>query len=85
MRWSAQHGCVVLTSDLDFGAILAATPRRKPSVIQVRGDALQPSAAGNALVAAIRQSTVELTNGAIVSVDAARHRVRILPLAEEAD
>jgi predicted nuclease of predicted toxin-antitoxin system len=38
MQWAAQHDHVVLTSDLDFGAILAATRDRRPSVIQLRGD-----------------------------------------------
>ena len=33
MRWAADRAHVVLTADLDFGAILAATQRRQPSVI----------------------------------------------------
>jgi len=80
MRWAAEHDPLVLTADLDFSAILAATQRQKPSVIQVRNDALTPHAIGAAVLAVIRQAHQELIEGAIVSVDAARARLRILPL-----
>jgi predicted nuclease of predicted toxin-antitoxin system len=40
MEWAAKHGQIVLTADLDFGAILAATRQAKPSVLQVRSDDL---------------------------------------------
>jgi|SRR5262245_7366363 len=56
MRWAAAAGYVVLTADLDFGAILAATGDTRPSVVQVRSDVLSPSVIGRAVVAAIRQS-----------------------------
>jgi len=79
MSWAAEHGYVVLTADLDFGAILAATRRRLPSVIQVRSDVLTPAAAGEAVLSAIRQTRDELERGAILSVDAARARLRLLP------
>ena len=79
MRWAAANGHVVLTCDLDFGAILAATQRRRPSVLQVRGPLLTPQAIGGAVVGAIRQTERELADGAVVSVDASRARLRILP------
>ncbi|HEX6137771.1 MAG TPA: DUF5615 family PIN-like protein [Casimicrobiaceae bacterium] len=34
-HFAAANGQVVLTHDLDFGAILAATQRSKPSVVQI--------------------------------------------------
>jgi predicted nuclease of predicted toxin-antitoxin system len=34
MAFAAEHDYVVLTNDLDFGAILAVTHREKPSVVQ---------------------------------------------------
>jgi predicted nuclease of predicted toxin-antitoxin system len=80
MRWAVERGHLVLTADLDFGAILAATQSARPSVVQVRGDILTPLATGGAVVAAIRQTRQELLDGALVSVDAARARLRILPL-----
>jgi predicted nuclease of predicted toxin-antitoxin system len=80
MKWAATHECVLLTADLDFGAILAATRDTQPSVIQLRSDILTPLAIGSSVVAALRQARQELLEGALVSVDAARARLRILPL-----
>lgn len=36
MAWAKSNGYIVLTHDLDFGAILAATNADAPSVIQLR-------------------------------------------------
>jgi len=82
MQWAAQNGYVVLTADLDFGAILAATHGMQPSVLQVRNDILTPQTIGGAVVAALRQTRQELLDGALVSVDAVRARLRILPFKE---
>jgi predicted nuclease of predicted toxin-antitoxin system len=82
MRWAANHEHVVLTADLDFAAILAATRRRKPSVIQVRSENLGPQAIGAAVNSAIRQARVDLAEGAIVSVEPSRSRLRVLPLSD---
>lgn len=80
MQWAAMHGYVVLTADLDFGAILAATHGSGPSVVQVRSDVLTPGVIGSAVVSALQQVRQELLDGALISVDAVRARVRILPL-----
>jgi predicted nuclease of predicted toxin-antitoxin system len=83
MQWAVERDYVVLTADLDFGAILAATQSKRPSVVQLRSDILMPRAIGGAVVAAIRQTRHELLDGALVSVDPARARLRILPLRAE--
>jgi predicted nuclease of predicted toxin-antitoxin system len=57
LRWAAERGHVVLTSDLDFGAILAATQERQPSVVQIRSDLLTPKAIGVAVLTAIQHSS----------------------------
>src|SRR5215470_14472912 len=80
MQWAVENDYIVLTSDLDFGAILAATHGIKPSVVQVRGDLLSPRAVGSAVVRAIHQAHQELLDGALISIDAAHARLRILPL-----
>jgi predicted nuclease of predicted toxin-antitoxin system len=36
MAWARTHGYVVLTHDMDFGTLLAATRARGPSVLQAR-------------------------------------------------
>ena len=79
MRWAAEHAHVVLTADLDFGAILAATQRRQPSVIQIRTDVPTPAVAGEAVLSAIQQARDELESGAILSFDIGRARLRVLP------
>ena len=81
MAWAYEHGCVVLTHDLDFGAILAATQARGPSVIQVRTQDVLPRSLEPMLIAAIEEAKGELAAGAVVVVDASRARVRILPLS----
>jgi predicted nuclease of predicted toxin-antitoxin system len=80
MQWAAAHDHVVVTNDLDFSTILAATGRRKPSVIQIRADLLTPAAIGGAVLRAIAQTEPELREGALISIDAGRARLRILPL-----
>ncbi|MEX0852049.1 MAG: DUF5615 family PIN-like protein [Bauldia sp.] len=83
MQWAAERGYVVLTCVLGLGAVLAATQRQGPSVVQVRSESLALGAIGNAVVSAIRQTRQELAEGAIVSVDAARARLQILPLRNQ--
>lgn len=80
MAYARQHDYVVVTHDLDFGAILAATQGLKPSVIQVRADQLSPETIGGSVVAAIRNAEEELRDGALLTLDANRRRLRILPL-----
>jgi predicted nuclease of predicted toxin-antitoxin system len=36
LAWAKEHGFVVITNDLDFSAILAASARATPSVVQIR-------------------------------------------------
>jgi predicted nuclease of predicted toxin-antitoxin system len=43
MAYAARLGMVVLTHDLDFSAILAATKGKKPSVVQVRAQTFRPN------------------------------------------
>jgi predicted nuclease of predicted toxin-antitoxin system len=78
-QWAAGRGYIMLTADLDFGAILAATQRRQPSVIQIRADIPTPAAVGGAVLSAVRQAREELESGAILSVDTGRARLRVLP------
>lgn len=82
MRWAAEHDHIILTSDLDFGAILAANKERGPSVLQLRSDLLTPEAMGSAVLSALKQAEAELNSGALVSLDSARARLRLLPLGE---
>ena len=80
MRYATERGRHVLTNDLDFGSILAITHGSKPSVIQIRSDDLRPTSIGPSVVAALRQMEAQLHNGALLTIDPKRVRVRLLPL-----
>jgi predicted nuclease of predicted toxin-antitoxin system len=72
---------VVITHDLDFSAILAATRGDKPSVVQIRADDLSPERIGRRVIAAPAQARPELERGALLAIDVDRTRLRMLPLA----
>lgn len=80
MQWADEAGYIVITSDLDFSAILAATQRQRPSVLQIRSDVLTPAVIGPMVLRVIEQMRQDLEEGALISVDLQRARVRILPL-----
>lgn len=63
MAYAKCQGFVVLTHDLDSGAILAATGGDSPSVLQIRADDTSPEAVGAAVLAALRQMADELAAG----------------------
>ncbi len=80
MSHARENNYVVLTHDLDFSAILAATHGEKPSVVQIRAENISPEAIGEAVVRALRQMSAELEEGALLTVDPGRTRLRLLPL-----
>ena len=80
MTYASVNDYVVLTHDLDFSAILAATHGEKPSVVQIRAEDVSPDAIGLQVIAALRQMATELENGALLTVDPNRTRMRLLPL-----
>jgi predicted nuclease of predicted toxin-antitoxin system len=80
MAFARVAGYTVLTHDLDFSAILAATKGEKPSVVQIRSDDLRPENIGGMVIQALRQTQDELEAGALLSIDMRRARVRLLPL-----
>jgi predicted nuclease of predicted toxin-antitoxin system len=79
MAFARSHGYVVLTHDLDFSAILAATQGEKPSVVQIRAENVSPEVIGKAVVGALRQTASELDEGALLTIDPGRTRLRVLP------
>lgn len=84
MGYASANGYVVLTHDLDFGAILAATRGEKPSVVQIRSEDVSPDAIGKQVISALRQMEFELELGALLTIDPRRTRIRILPLQSRA-
>ena len=80
MNYARANDYVVLTHDLDFSAILAATHGDKPSVVQIRAEDLSLDTIGKRVVSAILQMKAELEEGALLTVDPNRTRLRVLPL-----
>ena len=81
MAFAKTNDYVVLTHDLDFSAILAATHGEKPSVVQIRAENVSPDAIGWSVTAALRQMASELEEGALVTIDPSRTRLRLLPFS----
>lgn len=80
MAYACVNGYVVLTHDLDFSAILAATHGEKPSVVKIRAEDIHPDAIGRQILIALRQMAAELNAGALLTIDPSRTRLRVLPL-----
>jgi predicted nuclease of predicted toxin-antitoxin system len=82
LSWAGEHGFVVLTNDLDFSAILAATSGQSPSVVQLRAqDLLSPNSVG-IVVAALEAHRDDIERGALLSIDERGARLRMLPLRQ---
>ena len=83
MAYAARLSFVVMTSDLDFSAILASTKGTKPSVIQIRAQNLSPEIIKPRIITALTKARTELEAGALLTVDVDRARVRLLPLISD--
>jgi predicted nuclease of predicted toxin-antitoxin system len=73
-------GSVVFTHDLDFGVLLALTHADGPSVVQVRTERVLVEDLGPVVVEVLQRFASELERGALVTIDPARSRVRLLPI-----
>ncbi|RJQ14190.1 MAG: hypothetical protein C4560_13050 [Nitrospiraceae bacterium] len=80
MEWAKSNSHIVLTHDLDFGAILAATEAEAPSVIQLRFQDIAPDRSLQLVLDVIARFQNELEAGVLISVDESRTRIRLLPL-----
>ncbi|MCK4724260.1 MAG: DUF5615 family PIN-like protein [Anaerolineales bacterium] len=75
-----QDDFIILTHDLDFGDLLAASGEILPSVIIFRLKDMRPDNVNHYIQVAIAQYKDELDKGAILSVNERRIRVRKLPI-----
>jgi predicted nuclease of predicted toxin-antitoxin system len=74
---------VVVTLDADFHALLALTEAISPSVIRIRIERLRAQVLTNLLLTVIGECEEDLEQGAVVTVEPSRIRVRRLPLVNE--
>jgi len=79
-EYAKKNNYLILTHDLDFGAILACSNEYGPSVVQIRTNNITPEFYGKKLVSAIKQAETYLKEGALVVIDETRSRIRVLPL-----
>jgi predicted nuclease of predicted toxin-antitoxin system len=80
MAWARHRRHIVFTHDLDLGTILATSSAEGPNVLQMRTQDVLPSAVGDDILHVLDEHREVLEQGAIVTVDEVRSRVRILPI-----
>jgi len=80
MEYAHIHDYTIFTHDLDFSAMLAASRWNKPSLIQLRTGDISPDSAALLVVNALRQVFAEIEEGAILTIELSKARLRILPL-----
>jgi predicted nuclease of predicted toxin-antitoxin system len=76
-----EHGYVLLTHDLDFPELVAASRAALPSVVVFRLHDMKPESVNFHLRKVLDRAGPELERGAIVSVTDGLIRVRVLPIA----
>jgi predicted nuclease of predicted toxin-antitoxin system len=79
-EWARANEYIVFTHDMDFGAMLAMTQAESPSVVQVRAQDTFPGHLAMTVITVMREHAALLEEGALIVIDEAKARVRILPL-----
>jgi len=79
-NYAIQNDYIVVTCDLDFSTMLSMTSGCKPSIIQIRIQNVSWTELAEVINKSIKQCTNELESGAILTIDAKKLRLRLLPL-----
>ena len=74
---------IILTHHLGFGAMLTTTKASGPSIVPVRPPDVRPQTLAPLLIPIMRQYERGLNAGALLIMDEAILRVRLLPLADK--
>jgi predicted nuclease of predicted toxin-antitoxin system len=74
------EGRIVVTLDADFHALLALSRAILPSVIRIRIEGLHGQKAAELIKAVLKDCAEDLEEGAMVTVQPGRIRIRRLPL-----
>ena len=83
MEYAKDNHCIIVTYDLDFSTILSINKINKPSIIQIRKQNMELFLLVKLLTSSVHLWKNELEDGAILTLDAKRGRVRLLPLINE--
>jgi predicted nuclease of predicted toxin-antitoxin system len=85
LTWVNEQAFVLITNDLDFSAILAASGGASPSVVQIRTQDLLSDVVVSIVAKALDAHRDDVERGALLSIDEAGTRVRVLPLRRSQD
>jgi len=80
LAYAISNDFIVMSCDLDFSTILSSTKGKKPSVIQVRTQDYLSGETAALIVSTINKNITELNEGAILTINAKKGRLRLLPL-----
>lgn len=80
LRKARHEGRVLLTHDLDFGGLMAASGAQLPSVVIFRLRDMRPDKVNAYLSQVVTDFQEELEHGAILSVSERQIRLRSLPV-----
>ena len=80
LKRACEEGRVLLTHDLDFGELIAASEAGTPSIIIFRLRNMRPKQVNRYLHAVISQHQSALEQGSVVSVSEGQIRIRTLPV-----
>lgn len=75
-----EEDSTVVTLDADFHTLLALSGAASPSVVRIRIEGLKGETAANLIRTVLMQCEEDLKQGAVVTVERRRIRVRRLPL-----
>jgi predicted nuclease of predicted toxin-antitoxin system len=79
LAWARERGCIVITLDADFHAILAVSRATQPSVIRLRMQALDAQRVATLVQGVIGDYGNELTRGCMITVKPQKTTCHILP------
>jgi len=80
MAWAQEEGRMVVTADTDFGHLLAKSSGASPSTVILRTAVHSVNVVIPLLLEVIPAYSEELKEGALITVDEQRVRIRKLPI-----
>ena len=81
MTYALANGYTVMTRDLDFSDILAATHGVQPSIVQIRTADARPEPLVKRIANTVTSLSAEIEQGTIISIDEHKTRINTLPLS----
>jgi len=83
LQQARENDQIIVTLDADFHTLLALSQVSSPSVIRVRIERLRAQTLADLILRVTDECRVELQQGAVVTVEQTRFRMRRLPLIKE--